>query len=539
VQKTGIAVVGAGPAGLAAAIEAARAGAQVALIDENARPGGQLFKQIHKFFGSEEHCAGVRGVQIGLDLLQEAQEAGVEIRLNTTVYGLFDGKCLGLVCRDHTEDLQADAIILATGASENALAFPGWTLPGVMGAGAAQTLVNIHRTLPGHRVLMIGAGNVGLIVTYQLLQAGAEVVAIVEGLPRIGGYGVHASKVRRAGVPIFTRHTILRAEGKESVERAVIAQVNESWQPLPSTERILMVDTICLAVGLSPLAELARMAGVQFAHIPVLGGWVPVHDKNMQTSLPGIYVAGDLAGIEEASTAMEEGRLAGLAAAEALGYLSPEEGEKKKVKARERLAALRIGSFGEGRGVAKEQIVRREARVVDTNARPESGRKKGILTTGIPSKEELEASPGYPSAEDLARKSPMVVIECVQDIPCNPCEAACPNGAIFVGNPITSLPVFYAEKCDACGRCIPICPGQAIFRVDMTYSEDKATVAFPYEFLPLPEKGDIVQGVNRAGEVVCEAEVLRVQRPKGFDHTAVITVVVPRDLAMEVRSMER
>jgi ferredoxin len=292
-------------------------------------------------------------------------------------------------------------------------------------------------------------------------------------------------------------------------------------------------------VGLSPLAELARMAGVQFAHIPVLGGWVPVHDKNMQTSLPGIYVAGDLAGIEEASTAMEEGRLAGLAAAEALGYLSPEEGEKKKVKARERLAALRIGSFGEGRGVAKEQIVRREARVVDTNARPESGRKKGILTTGIPSKEELEASPGYPSAEDLARKSPMVVIECVQDIPCNPCEAACPNGAIFVGNPITSLPVFYAEKCDACGRCIPICPGQAIFRVDMTYSEDKATVAFPYEFLPLPEKGDIVQGVNRAGEVVCEAEVLRVQRPKGFDHTAVITVVVPRDLAMEVRSMER
>jgi NADPH-dependent 2,4-dienoyl-CoA reductase/sulfur reductase-like enzyme len=358
VQKTEIAVVGAGPAGLAAAIEAAKAGAQVTLIDENARPGGQLFKQIHKFFGSEAHRAGVRGVQIGQDLLQEAHEADVEIRLNTVVYGLFDDKCLGLVCGDHTEDLQADAIILATGANESALTFPGWTLPGVMGAGAAQTLINIHRTLPGRRVLMIGAGNVGLIVTYQLLQAGAEVVAIVEGLSHISGYGVHASKVRRAGVPIFTSHTILRAEGEESVKRAVIAQVDENWQPLSGTERILEVDTVCLAVGLSPLAELPWMARARFVHVPALGGWVPAHDEDMRTSLPGIYVAGDLAGIEEASTAMEEGRLAGLAAAEALGHLSPEEGQKKKAQVRERLAALRIGSFGERRAVAKEQIVR-------------------------------------------------------------------------------------------------------------------------------------------------------------------------------------
>jgi NADPH-dependent 2,4-dienoyl-CoA reductase/sulfur reductase-like enzyme/Fe-S-cluster-containing hydrogenase component 2 len=568
--KTEIAVVGAGPAGLAAAIEAARAGAQVILIDENARPGGQLFKQIHKFFGSEAHRAGVRGVQIGQDLLQEAREASVEIRLNTVAYGLFEDKCLALVCGDHTENLQADAVILATGANENALAFPGWTLPGVMGAGAAQTLINIHRTLPGRRVLMIGAGNVGLIVTYQLLQAGAEVVAIVEGLPHIGGYGVHASKVRRAGVPIFTHHTILRAEGEESVERAVIAQVDENWQPLPGIERILEVDTICLAVGLSPLTELPWMAGAQLVHIPVLGGWVPAHDEDMRTNLPGIYIAGDLAGIEEASTAMEEGRLAGLAAAEALGYLSPEEGAKRKAGVRERLASLRIGSFGEGRAVAKEQIVRGEAQGMNTQACPEPAlseacpergrracpergrracpeprrrvegpsRRGGILTTGIPSPEELEASPGYPSTEDLAR-GPIVVIECVQDIPCNPCEAACPNGAVFVGNPITNLPVFYAERCDACGRCVPICPGQAIFRVDMTYSNDKATVAFPYEFLPMPEKGDIVQGVNRAGEVVCEAEVLRVQRPKGFDHTAVVTIAVPKELAMEVRSMKR
>jgi thioredoxin reductase len=357
-QKTEIAVVGAGAAGLTAAIEAAQAGAQVTLIDENAQPGGQLFKQIHKFFGSQAHRAGIRGVQIGEDLLKEARDAGVEIRLNTVVYGLFADRRLGLVCGDHTEDLQAQMVILATGANENPLAFPGWTLPGVMGAGAAQTLINIHRTLPGRRVLMVGAGNVGLIVSYQLLQAGAEVVAIIEGLPHVSGYGVHASKVRRAGVPILTAHTILRAKGEESVERAVVAQVNEEWQPIPGTEQILDVDTVCLAVGLSPLAELAWLAGCQFSHIPELGGWVPLHDEDMQTNLSGIYVAGDLAGIEEASTAMEEGRLAGLAAAESLGYLSPKEGRRKKAEVRERMAALRIGSFGDDRAVAKEQIVR-------------------------------------------------------------------------------------------------------------------------------------------------------------------------------------
>jgi Fe-S-cluster-containing hydrogenase component 2 len=165
-------------------------------------------------------------------------------------------------------------------------------------------------------------------------------------------------------------------------------------------------------------------------------------------------------------------------------------------------------------------------------------KKEGLRATGIPSKAELEASPGYPSPEALNR-GPIVVIECVQDIPCDPCEPACPRGAIKVGSRITNLPVFYADKCDGCGMCIPICPGQAIFRVDLTYSADKATVSFPYEFLPLPKKGDIVQGVNRAGEVVCEAEVLRVQNPKRFAQTTVITVAVPKDLAMEVRSMKR
>jgi thioredoxin reductase len=348
--------VGAGPAGLSAAIEGRQAGAQVTVADENQSPGGQLFKQLHKFFGSQAHRAGVRGFKIGEQLLGECEDCGVEVLLDTVAWGLFADNNLALKCNGRSKLLHYQKLILATGASENALAFPGWTLPGVMGAGAAQTLVNIHRVLPGRRVLMVGAGNVGLIVSYQLLQAGAEVVAVIEGLPGIGGYGVHAAKIRRAGVPILTSHTILRADGVDGVASATIGRVDESWNPIAGTEQTLEVDTICLAVGLSPLAELAWMAGCQFTYIPSLGGHVPLHNENMETTVRGIYVAGDIAGIEEASTAMEEGRLAGLAAAEALGYVS-EETRHRKAEASRALDQLREGPFGEDRRQARIRIL--------------------------------------------------------------------------------------------------------------------------------------------------------------------------------------
>lgn len=352
-----LAIVGAGPAGLAAGYEAARAGVSVLVIDENHRPGGQLFKQIHKFFGSRRHLAGVRGYDIGARLLDDLTEHGVEVWLNSAVFGLFEGKVLVMDRRGEKALVQAENIILATGASENALSFPGWTLPGVMSAGAAQTLISIYRVLPGKRVLMVGSGNVGLIVSYQLMQAGADVAALVEAAPRIGGYAVHAAKIRRAGVPIYTSTTILEATGSDQVNGAVLAAVDDSFRPVPGTERTVEVDTICLAVGLTPLAELAWMAGCEFAFSPRLGGHVPLHDENMMTTCDGIYVAGDITGVEEASTAMEEGRLAGIAVAERLGRIDPAQASKLKEEIRVRMAALRTGPFGEGRKLAKEQLL--------------------------------------------------------------------------------------------------------------------------------------------------------------------------------------
>jgi len=353
--RTEIAVIGAGPAGLCAALEAQKLGAKVTLIDENAMPGGQLFKQIHKFFGSKEHMAGIRGYEIGKQLLLDLEKSDASVMLNSVAYGLFANNTIGVIQKDEHVAIQAEKIILAAGGKENYMSFPGSTLPGVMGAGAAQTMINVNRVLPGKNIVMLGSGNVGLIVAYQLMQAGANVKAIVEAAPNIGGYGVHAGKIRRAGVPILTAHTITEVYGEGQVEGVIIAALDEKWQPVPGSERAIAADTVCLAVGLNPMTELAWMAGCEFTFLPLLGGHVPLHDTNMNTTIPDVYVAGDITGVEEASSAMEEGKLAGIAAAAALGYMDAEEAEKCKNEVRSRMAALRTGLFGEKRQTAKTE----------------------------------------------------------------------------------------------------------------------------------------------------------------------------------------
>jgi thioredoxin reductase len=351
------AVIGSGPAGLAAAAEAAHAGVKVTLIDENSRPGGQLFKQIHKFFGSENHGAGTRGIDLGRIHLERALAAGVDVRLDTVCWGITSDLELALWSGNATHRVKAQRVAIATGASENALAFPGWTLPGVMGAGAAQTMINLHRVLPGQHALMVGSGNVGLIVAYQMLQAGMDVAAVLEALPRVGGYAVHAAKIARAGVPVLTRHTISEVTGDGRVERATIVALGEDGRALPSLSRTLDVDVVCLAVGLTPLAELAWIAGCRFAYIPELGGHVPLHDESMESTVPGLYVAGDITGIEEASTAMEEGRLAGLSVALSLCRISRDEYDTRRMGIDRALAEIRQGPFGEKLGRAKAELL--------------------------------------------------------------------------------------------------------------------------------------------------------------------------------------
>ena len=353
-----IAVIGGGPAGLSAAYEAAISGARVCLIDENQTLGGQLFKQIHKFFGSKEHHAGTRGFRIAEDLVNRVKAENVDVFSDAIAWGVNPGYQIGVTVHGtETFIVEPKKVIVATGAAENTLAFPGSTLPGIIGAGAAQTLANIRKVRPGNRVVVVGSGNVGLIVSYQLLQAGVDVAALVEAAPSIGGYMVHASKIRRAGVPILTSTTITRAEGTDKVERVYIADVDNKFEPIPGTERPIDVEVVAIAVGLHPMADLCMMLGCETVFNKGLGGFVARHDDNMETSLHGIYIAGDVSGIEEASVAIVEGKLAGVAASEALGYIPKDLAEGLKEEARASLAELRSGERGEKLARFKKEIM--------------------------------------------------------------------------------------------------------------------------------------------------------------------------------------
>lgn len=320
-KKVETLVVGGGPAGLCAALSAAEMGSQVLLVERDGALGGQLVKQTHMFFGSEKQYASTRGIDIGKLLLEKIDQSPyIEVWKNTTVVGLYEDRIVTLEKEGTYLKVEPKSIIIATGASEKTIPFPNNDLPGIYGAGAVQTLMNVYGIKPGDNVLMVGAGNIGLIVSYQLMQSGINVKAIVEASPKIGGYLVHASKIRRLGIPIYTRYTVKEARGRKSLEGATIWQLDEQWKPVPGTEMDLDVDVMCIAVGLSPLSELLWQAGCEMKYVATLGGYVPVRNQALMTSVDGLYIAGDVAGIEEASSAMVEGYLAGLSAAEFCGH---------------------------------------------------------------------------------------------------------------------------------------------------------------------------------------------------------------------------
>jgi len=321
VKNREIAVIGGGPAGLTAALYASRMGAEVTLLERHSIAGGQLVKQTHKFFGSQKQYAATRGIDIPQYLLEEIERQGVEILLDANVLGYYteDG-VLGYEKDKKFHVLKPERIIVGTGATENVLPFANNDLPGIYGAGAVQTLMNEYGIVPGNKALMVGAGNIGLIISYQLMQAGVEVKEIIVRGPIIRGYGVHASKVRRMGVPINTCCTVKSAHGSTCLEKVTTINLTENREPIPGTEREVDVDLLCISTGLSPLTELLWQAGCQMEYVAELGGHVPLRDKNMRTSQESIFVAGDASGIEEASMAMVEGMLAGLCAARDFGY---------------------------------------------------------------------------------------------------------------------------------------------------------------------------------------------------------------------------
>lgn len=361
-RNTDLVIIGGGPAGLAAAIEARRAGLTTVVIDERVSLGGQIYKQFAADFSVPiPEKLGKQYVQ-GRRLIEEAERSGAEFLLDTVAWGVW-GKTVA-VYRDGVEagTIDASQIILATGAYDRPTVFPGWTLPGVISAGGAQSLVKTQKVLPGERILMAGSGPLILAFSAQLHQLGANVVAVLEAAPAPRATSIarlltavpgnvdlmadgikYMAYLRGKRIPFLRSHIVVRAEGGLSGEvvRAVAALVDREWRPIVGSEQIFDVDTVCLGYGFFPSVELSRLCGCAHVYEENLGGHVPVRDADMRSSVPGILIAGDGAGVAGSAMALSEGRIAGLTAALDGGALSPEEYARRGSSVRRRLARVR------------------------------------------------------------------------------------------------------------------------------------------------------------------------------------------------------
>ncbi|MHA1671713.1 MAG: FAD-dependent oxidoreductase [Promethearchaeota archaeon] len=289
--NTEVLVIGAGPAGLSATKLFGECEIDVILIDDKNRVGGKLVLQTHKFFGSQEDVyAGKRGIDIAKILGNHVNSLNsVKIWLNSTAVAIFSDNLVGVLKNnDEYVLISPKYLFIATGAREKMLVFPGNTLPGVYGAGAFQTLVNRDLIKAAERIFIVGGGNVGLIAGYHAIQAGIQVVGLIEVMPYCGGYKVHEDKLRRLGVPIYTKHIVISANGRNNVESITIGQINGNGEILPNTIKTFSCDTILIAVGLNPVDEFYQKA-IDFG----MNAWI----------------AGDAQEIAEASAAIFTGRI--------------------------------------------------------------------------------------------------------------------------------------------------------------------------------------------------------------------------------------
>jgi NADPH-dependent 2,4-dienoyl-CoA reductase/sulfur reductase-like enzyme len=339
-KQVPVVIVGGGPAGLSAAIAAARAGARVLVIDENRQAGGQIYRQLPREFKATETTVPGTDYVEGKSLLGRVGELSdaIEIWNDALVWSVFESNQLAVARGDELVLLDAGAIIVATGAYERPVPVPGWTLPGVMAAGGAQVLLKSQRVRPGRRVLLAGTGPLQLVVANQMLDAGMEVVALAESISMLGSWRylpdllrqpglikqglTYMYRLKRAGVQMLRSHALRSIQGRREVKAAVVGTVDSRGNPVPGSEKTFEVDTVCIGYGLIPSVWLTSLLGCRHVYNSLVGGWVPYFDENMQTDQPGVFVAGDGAGIAGVLVANMQGTLAGLYAAVHTGAIS-------------------------------------------------------------------------------------------------------------------------------------------------------------------------------------------------------------------------
>ncbi len=333
-------VVGAGAAGLSAAVSAALCGARVRVLDERAQSGGQFFKPLapsHQLQGKvPQQWAN------GAQLLQSARDAGVEIIQNATVWAAFSPNEVAVTVDGEPQVIHPKQLIIAAGAYERPVPFPGWTLPGVMTTGAGQTLAKSYRVIPGKQVVVSGNGPLNLQFAAELLEAGGQVVAVLESAPKPGLGQIrqiltlaatapqllfkgqaYLRTLKKHRTPFCWGETVVEAHGTERLEGVTLMSVDRQGRLLPETARQIACDVLCLGHGFIPSTDLPRMLGCEqrLSATPFSTPTI-VTDKNGASSVPGVFVIGDGARLAGAQVAQARGTLAGLAAARTLGYPS-------------------------------------------------------------------------------------------------------------------------------------------------------------------------------------------------------------------------
>lgn len=467
VYKTRVAIVGAGPAGLAVREELNSHGIDNIVIDSNDQIGGQFLMQTHQFFFFEKQkkYGGMRGFEIAHSLAGDKHDG---IFLNSTVWDIFGGKKLAVknIRTSEIYYVEASFLVVATGAVPFMPSFRNDDLPGVYTAAVVQKMMNQEFTLLGKNILTVGAGNIGYLTSYQLMQAGAKVTSIIEAMPSEGGFPVQANRIRRLGIPILTSKILLKAVpnlNKDGIIAAVIADCND-FKPISGTEQLIEnIDAINICTGLVQDDLLLRKGREVFGRY--------------------CYGAGDAIRIGEGTSAVLRGKQVAFEILEEMG-------EKYSYK-----------TF---LGLSKEYIDSQQhpLKVIDSPYRPDAER---------------------------SLEKPFVLIDCLYGFACNPCEFACPHGAI-TKNSTSTVPAIDFSKCIGCMECVYQCPGLAIFGFNLKTNK-----------LFLPVEFDISEGsevflVNNGGSKLGSGIIEKVLVKRNKTNIARIrNLNVEAEKLMEVR----
>lgn len=399
-------IVGAGPAGMAAALEVAETGLSVTVVDEQARAGGQIFRRPPAEWG--ERHGNYRPYAWARDLIERFEDhPGIETQFRSTAFGILrdregvdpEALTLALSTPEGGRQIAARHLLLATGAYDMPVAFPGWTLPGVMTAGAVQSLLKSQKLLAGKRIVLAGAHPIQLVLAAQLLDAGAAIAAIalarnlpkpaeiLRSLPAIPGHvsifteaARALQKIIRARVPVLRRTVVSEVVEQENGLEVELAEVDARWHRTGKT-RTLTAEVLALGYGFTPSTELARQAGCDMAWNSAGGGWIVAHDEDFQSSAPGIYVAGEPTGVAGAGRARAEGCMAGLRIAESLSASIHADNlaiARKQLVAAERFSGIMQRMF-EPRRTALAQLSRNENTIICRCEEVSSGRIEKTL----------------------------------------------------------------------------------------------------------------------------------------------------------------